>query len=95
MDSIRQRKQHSVSEVARYCCVSSQLIKEVEAKHIHYLDFLQWISLTSYYGRIMLDIPFSVHRLEFPIAEVYFMYIRNGEPVQYAAKEARKLIIKD
>lgn len=95
MDKIRKMKRHSRQQVAHYCQVPVELIKKLETHKIVYLDFLQWVMLTAYYGRILLEIPFSVHKLEFPVAEVYFMYIRNGEPVQFAAKEARKLLCKE
>ena len=92
MTEIRQRKRHSITQVAHMCCVPKELVYNVESGKIKHLDFLQWVALASYYGRVMLEIPFSVHRLEFPVMEVYSMYIRNDQPVQYAAKEAFKLM---
>jgi hypothetical protein len=92
---IRLTKQHSILEVAHYCHTTQKVVQDVESGKVPYVEFLTWVCLTSYYGKAMLVIPFIIHRLEWPVAEEYFMYLRNGEPVQYSAKEARKLIVKD
>ena len=91
---IRQKKRGSLDFVALYCHVPLQLVKELEDGGICHLDFFQWACLASYYGKKMLSIPYVIHNLEFPVAETYFMYIRNGESVQYSAKQAKQIIIE-
>lgn len=95
MDKIRAKKRHSIQDVASYCHVSCQLVRNVESGKLQHISFIEWVCLASYYGRIMLKVPFTVHRLEFPVADVYFMYIRNGEPIQYSAKCARALLMEE
>jgi hypothetical protein len=90
---IRQKKRDSIDFISQYCHVPVQLIQELEDGDIYHLDFFQWICLASYYGKIMLSIPYVIHNLEFSIAETYFMYIRNGESVQYSAKQTKQIII--
>jgi len=94
MVAIREKKRHSVAQVARICCVPRELVKSTEEGKEHFLDFLPWIAMASYYGRAMLKVPFTVHRLEMPVHEVYSMHLKNGEPVQYAAKEAFRLLVR-
>lgn len=72
-----------------------ELVVAVEQDEIKHLDFFQWLCLTSYYGKAMLQIPFVIHALEFPVAQEYFMYLRNGESVQYSAKKAKRMLIKE
>lgn len=95
MNTRRIRKRHTVAEVSALCQVSERLIREYETGQLQSLDLIEFISLAQYYGREVLRVPFTVHPLETKYAEVYFMYIRNGEPVQYAAKMAFKLITKE
>ena len=84
-----------MAEVSAMCHVSERLIREYETKQLQCLNLIEFVSLAQYYGREVLSVPFTVHALEMKIAEVYFMYIRNGEPVQYAAKMAFKLVYKE
>lgn len=90
---IRQKKRDSLDFIAQYCYVPLRLVKELEEGLLTHLDFFQWICLASYYGKSMLCIPYVIHPLEFTIAETYFMYIRNGESVQYSAKKTKDIII--
>ena len=88
-------KRHTIHEVSEMCHISEKMIWEYETGQLQYLTSMEWVCLASYYGKQMLTTPFTVHQLEMPFMEVYFMYIRNGEPVQYAAKMAFKKIVKE
>lgn len=92
---VRYLKRHSVKQVAEYCYLSKTAVQEMESGDIHCLDFLEWVMLTSYYGKMMLEIPFCMHHLELPVIEIYSMHLRNGEPVQKSAKEATRLLRKE
>jgi hypothetical protein len=85
-------KGHTRAEVAQMCHTDVGIVRQFESGALHSLDFCVWVGLASYYGRDALAVPFTVSKLEWPIAEVYFMYMRNGEAVQYAAKQAFKQI---
>lgn len=84
----RIKKRWTKAQVAIHLRLPLSLITEYEQGEISYLDFINWVLLASFYGRETLSTPFTVHPLEMGIASEYFMYIRNGETVEYAAKKA-------
>jgi hypothetical protein len=88
----RDVKRASLEEVSAYCSLPVAVIRQYESHPDIPLDFLTWVCLASYFGRTMLQTPFIIHHLEWPVAETYFMYLKNGEPVQYSAKKAVELI---
>jgi len=84
----RSKKRHSVHDVSQMCGVAEYVIRDYEKGVLGCVDFTTWLSLATYYGRDMMKILFYIHSLERAIAEVYFMHLRENEPVQYAAKMA-------
>jgi len=84
----RELKGHSLYQVGSQLGIPMKVVQGYEQKKFTVLDFYTWVSLASYYGREVLAVPFTVHRLEQSVADVYFRYIANGEPVQYSAKMA-------
>lgn len=84
----RALKRDSVRKVSAQVGLPMDTILRYERGECAVLDFYTWVSLASYYGREMLQTPFTVHRLEQAVADVYFMYLGNGEPVQYSAQRA-------
>ena len=86
----RLQKRWTKEQVALHLGLSKQLIIEYEQGDLHYLDFINWVLLASFYGQEVLLLPFTIQPLETRIADEYFMFIRNGESVEYAAKRAVK-----
>lgn len=86
----RIKKRWTREQVAKHLQLPMQLIIDYEQGVLIYLDFINWVLLASFYGRELLLVPFTIQPLETKIADEYFMYIRNGESVEYAAKRAVK-----
>ena len=86
----RIKKRHSIHDVAVLCCLPDYIIRDYEQGVIDSLDFTTWISLASYYGRQMLEIPFFVHNLERDLSDIYFMHLRAGEPIQFSCLQTMK-----
>jgi len=80
----RIKKRHSIHDVAILTHLSDYIIRDYEQGVVDSLDFTTWMSLASYYGRQMLEVPFFIHSLEKSISETYFMHLRNGEPIQFS-----------
>jgi hypothetical protein len=91
----REQKRGTLQQVSQMTGLPVHVIQNYEQNTGRPTDFLTWVCLASYYGRTMLLTPFIIHHMEWPVAEVYMMYLKNGESVQYSAKQARKLLYKE
>jgi len=88
MDNKRTKKRWTTLQVAHYLNIPEIKVVRYERGEHYYLDFVNWVLLASFYGKEVLSVPFVIHRLEQDISEEYFMFIRNGETIEYAAKKA-------
>lgn len=84
----REKKRDSLRTVAALTHLDIDVLRRFEANRLEVLEFTAWMMLASYYGREALQVPFTLYKVEFQIAEEYFMYLRNGESIQYSAKKA-------